>query len=100
MIDFIISVFEETQVNTWIIICVLILGYLYREGIRNFFSEKLLEKQKMYDEQRDVKQNIPPKKFVFIHYVRHGRRTGHAQYSRAHRVPDAVEQHSQHGCLS
>ena len=57
MIDFIISVFKETQVNTWIIIGVLILGYLYREGISNFFSEKLLEKQKLHDEQRDVKQN-------------------------------------------
>ena len=43
LIDFIISVFKETQVNTWIIIGVLILGYLYREGISNFFSEKLLE---------------------------------------------------------
>ena len=57
LIDFIISVFKETQVNTWIIIGILILGYLYREGIRNFFSEKLLEKQKLHDEQRDVKQN-------------------------------------------
>ena len=57
LIDFIISVFKETQVNTWIIISVLILGYLYREGISNFFSEKLLEKQKLHDEQRDVKQN-------------------------------------------
>ena len=57
LIDFIISVFKETQVNTWIIIGVLILGYLYREGISNFFSEKLLEKQKLHDEQRDVKQN-------------------------------------------
>ena len=51
MIDFIISVFKETQVSAWIIIGVLILGYLYREGIRNFFSEKLLDKNCMMSKE-------------------------------------------------
>lgn len=57
MIDFIILFLKEIQINTWIIIGILLIGYLFREGISNFFSKKLLEKQQLHDQQRDANQN-------------------------------------------
>lgn len=51
-----ITLFQALGINVGLIILLMILGYVFREGIKNFFSEKILEKQKEHNEARDKKQ--------------------------------------------
>ncbi len=53
MIDLLISL----GVNSFLIILIGIMCYIFREAIKNFFSEKLLEKQEEHNSQRDKQQN-------------------------------------------
>lgn len=51
-----ITLFQALGLNVVLIIALMCLGYFFREGIKNFFSEKILEKQKEHNEARDKKQ--------------------------------------------
>lgn len=51
-----IDLLKALEINMVLIILLAGLGYVFREGIKNFFSEKILEKQKEYNQERDRKQ--------------------------------------------
>lgn len=51
-----IEILERIITNNFLILVILVLGYFGRESIKNFFSDKILEKQREYNEKRDAKQ--------------------------------------------
>lgn len=51
-----IEILERIITNNFLILIILVLGYFGRESIKNFFAEKLWDKQQEYNNQRDIQQ--------------------------------------------
>lgn len=51
-----ISLLQALGINALMIVLLMCLAYFFREGIKNFFAEKLWEKQQEYNEKKDKRQ--------------------------------------------
>ncbi len=51
-----IPLFQALGLNVVLIIALMCLGYFFREGIKNFFAEKILEKQQEYEKDKNEAQ--------------------------------------------
>lgn len=56
--DVVIQGLIESKVPAWLVLLMLGIMFLCKEGIRNFFAEKIIEKQEEIDKKREKEQHL------------------------------------------